>query len=127
MNFTCLSHCIYDYLLTWPVKCVVFTFLMCPFAKCPSPLLGWNKDSSLYHSMSFPWLGRAWCVSQCYGFHKTSFSICRWYWHITFCTVFTYILYMFVALFGSLWTVQCTHTNKDPLIYAATSSHTDVF
>jgi hypothetical protein len=25
------------------------------------------------------------------------------------------------------WTVQRTHTNKDPLICAATSPHTDVF
>jgi hypothetical protein len=37
-----------------------------------------------------------------------------------------------LALFGSTLlvyfrTVQCAHTNKDPLIYAATSPHTDVF
>ena len=55
---------IYDHLLTWPAKSVVFTYLMCPFAKCSSLFLGWKNDSSLYHSVFFPQLGRARCVTQ---------------------------------------------------------------
>jgi len=37
---------------------------------------------------------------------------------------------VYVALFGNrlyFRTVQRTHTNKDPLIYADTSPHTDIF
>ena len=40
MNLTCSAHSFYDYLSTWPAKCVVCTHSMCPFAKCPSPFLG---------------------------------------------------------------------------------------